>query len=276
MAAAGCGTDNPTRMSNALTPAAEYQVYLVPSLWSFDMLNDNAFRRPPNRDNYRLLTEDLVLKSYLDNALIPMVKALNHHPQLLAWELFNEPEKYDRALVCHRQGFLWRTCSALEQLQRVQGLMAAAIHETALTMGQTALVTTGSKSLGKYNSDIAGGANVYRDDRLIAAADGNCHATLDFYAPHYYNNEGRRGKWSPFHHPASHWGLDKPLVIGEFYVDRPLDVLSDNVDPVQMCQRLIDNGYAGGWSWQWNEFREDVMACERATRAKSAALDNKQ
>lgn len=265
----GPGGNTIENFRRALDIAAEYKVYIVPSLWSFDMLRDNAFRRPPNRDNYRLLTEDVVLKSYLNNALIPLVQALNNHPQLFAWELFNEPEIMAESWFPSSKDFYGGPTPSLNQLQRVLGLMAAAIHETAHAMGQTALVTTGSKSLGKYNSDVAGGKNLYRDDRLINAADGNCAATLDFYAPHYYNNEGRQGKWSPFHHPASHWGLDKPIVIGEFHVDRPLDALNNRIEATQLCRRLVGNGYAGGWSWQWNKYREAAIACEKAIPANN-------
>lgn len=254
-------------LRRALDIAGEYEVYLVPSLWSFDMLKDNGHRRPPNNDNYRLLTSDRVLHSYIDNALVPMVRALNDHPWLFAWELFNEPENMTEPWFPTKKEFYGGPVPTLTQLQRVQGLMAARIHETALAMGQKALVTTGTKSLGKYNSDISGGTNLYRDDRLIAAADGNPHATLDFYEPHYYDNEGCGGAWSPFHHPASHWGLDKPIVIGEFYANETLDLLGDPVIPSQLCKRLVDNGYAGGWSWQWNEYRDNVMACERGIGA---------
>jgi len=248
-------------LRRALDIAAEYDVYLIPSLWSFDMLFDNDYRRVPTQNNYRLLSDDQVLQSYLDAVLTPMVEALNDHPRLFAWELFNEPENMTEPWFPTQTAFYGGAVPSLERLQRVQALMAATIHETAQARGQQALVTTGSKSVGKYNSDVSGGLNLYRDDRLIAAAGGNPHATLDFYGPHYYNNEGCNGAWSPFHHPANHWGLDKPIVIGEFYVNAPLDVLGDKVASDQLCLRLENNGYAGGWSWQWNEYRDDLIAC---------------
>jgi mannan endo-1,4-beta-mannosidase len=50
-------------MQRALDIAAEYKAYVVPPLWSFDMLRDNDFRKPPCKDNYRLLTDDAVLQS---------------------------------------------------------------------------------------------------------------------------------------------------------------------------------------------------------------------
>lgn len=170
-------------LKTALDIAAEYDVYIVPSIWSFDMLKDNDYRKPPTQDNYRLLTEDKVLNSYINNALVPMVQALNYHPQLAAWELFNEPENMTESWFPQQQGFYGGKVPSLKQLQKVQALMTAAIHQAALDINQVALVTTGSKSMGKYNSDIAGGINLYRDDRMIAAAGGNPLATLDFYAP---------------------------------------------------------------------------------------------
>ena len=248
-------------LRRALDIAAEYNVYIIPALWSFDMLRDNAFRQPPTQDNYRLLSNDAVLQSYIDNALIPMVTELNKHPQLIAWELFNEPENMTESWFYQADDYYGGPVPTREQLQRTQAKMAAAIHRTAIANGEVALVTTGSKSMGKYNSDVAGGYNWYRDDRMIAAADGDAMAVLDFYEPHYYNNEGRNGAWSPFHHDANYWGVNKPIVIGEFYVDKPLDVLGKRVEGVDMCNTLEANGYAGGWPWQWNEYASELKAC---------------
>lgn len=253
-------------LRRALDIAAEHHVYIVPSLWSFDMLRDNAERHPPVRDNYRLLSDDVVLASYIQNALVPIVRALNGHPALGAWELFNEPENMTEPWFPRDPAFYGGPVPTLERLQRTQAKLAAAIHRTAREQGQVALVTTGTKSMGKYNSDVAGGRNLYRDDRMIAAADGDPLAVLDFYEPHYYDNEGDKGAWSVFHHPAAYWEVDKPIVVGEFYTREPLSLLGETVTPEQMCQRLVDYGYAGGWPWQWNEYREPVKVCLAAAR----------
>jgi hypothetical protein len=260
-------------MRRALDIAREYHVYIVPSLWSFDMLRDNPERHPPVNDNYRLLAEDAVLQSYIDEALTPMVRALNGHPALVAWELFNEPENMTEGWFQKDPAFYGGEVPTLQRLQRVQAKMAAAIHRVALEQSQVALVTTGSKSMGKYTSDAAGGTNLYRDDRMVAAADGDALATLDFYEPHYYDNEGDRGAWSPFHHPASYWQVDKPIVIGEFHTLEPLNLLGQSVEPRTMCQRLMDHGYAGGWPWQWNEHAEPIKVCLAAVRVQARSSD---
>lgn len=256
----GPGADSINNFNKALDLAAEYNVYLIPSLWSFDMLKKNAYRKPPNADNYRLLMDDDVLQSYIDNSLIPMVKALNDHPQLFAWELMNEPENMTESWFLKIPEFYGGKVPSLQRLQRVQALMAAAIHKTALDMGQTALVTTGSKSLGKYNSDAVGNVNLYRDDRMQAAAGNDRLATLDFYAPHYYNNENRMGAWSPFHHPASYWKVNKPIVIAELYVEG-VDVLSEPIKGEDLCEKVHALGYAGSWSWQWTEDNDKQQKC---------------
>ncbi len=257
----GPGASIVTDMRRALDIAAEQHVFIVPSLWSFDMLRDNAERHPPVQDNYRLLTEDAVLDSYIERALAPMVRALADHPALVAWELFNEPENMTEPWFEKDAAFYGGAVPSLVRLQRVQAKLAAAIHRVAAEQGQVNLVTTGSKSMGKYTSDAAGGTNLYRDDRLVAAADGDPLATLDFYEPHYYDNEGDAGAWSPFHHSAAYWQVDKPIVIGEFYALEPLDLLGEVIQPKDMCRRLLDQGYAGGWPWQWNEYPEQVALC---------------
>ncbi len=248
-------------LRRGLDIAKEYGVFVVPSLWSFDMLKDNDFRQPPNEKNYQLLTDESVLQSYIDQALVPMVTALKGHSQLFAWELFNEPEIMTENWfrdTSIEKAFYGGPVPTKADLVRVQAVMSAAIHKA----DADALVTTGSKSIGKYGSDVAGGTNWYRDDRMIAAAGGDAMATFDFYQAHYYNNEGKNGAWSPFHHDASYWQVNKPIVIGEFYID-DLNVLGENVKGDEMCQRLASTGYAGGWAWQWNQYSSKIQQCMR-------------
>src|SRR4051812_2833855 len=60
------------------------------SLWSFDMAQDNAAGAAAN--NLRLMTEDSIRQSYIDNYLTPLVTALKGTPGLYSYEIFNEPE----------------------------------------------------------------------------------------------------------------------------------------------------------------------------------------
>ncbi len=90
---------------------------------------------------------------------------------------------------------------------------------------------------------VAANTNYYRNDRLIDAG-GDPDGTLDFYQVHYYSWAGTCA--SPFHHPFSYWNLDKPLLVGEFYAQDQFGVPQED-----LYRNLIDNGYAGGMTWQW-------------------------
>ena len=58
-----------------------------------------------------------MLQYYIDNALIPMVKALETIDNLIVWEIINEPEW----IVETYQAATW------QELQRFVGLIAAAL-----------------------------------------------------------------------------------------------------------------------------------------------------
>lgn len=53
-------------------------------LWNGALMRNNNYKN--------LYWDQSKLQSYIDNALIPMVKALRYHPALAAWEPLNEPE----------------------------------------------------------------------------------------------------------------------------------------------------------------------------------------
>ena len=44
----------------------------------------------------------------------------------------------------------------------------------------------------------------------------------------------------------SYWGLDKKVVIGEFWTD-----LTDGVPAADLYTNLYVHNYSGGWAWQY-------------------------
>ena len=277
-------------LQQILDAAWENEVGLMLCLWSHDMMDISRSAELVER-NYQFLTDTVKTRSYIDNALIPMVEAVKGHPGILAWEIFNEPEGFS-------EEFGWGTRRKVPEsaIQRVVNLCAGAIHRT----DSTALVTNGTwkmlamsdvQNLAKsspestlagmsenekkglenfyherYGVNMTAGEivyknnnpevanyNYYRDDRLIAAG-GDPDGTLDFYTVHYYSDFGVA--LSPFNNSKDHWGLDKPLCIGEFYME------SDNsISWRDKYEVLYNSGYAGALSWQWwADTRENAEA----------------
>lgn len=267
-------------LNKILDLAWQRHIGLMLCLWSFNMEDTSIGTLYADRN--RLLLKDTVYtRAYINNALIPMVQAVQGHKGILAWEVFNEPEGMTDSLG-------WSTTYknvGMLDVQRFVNLVAGAIHRA----DPTAKVTTGAASLGtetdvngiakpmdvetRLNAMSAGekqkmeaafaahygfslpvaeilsaqataNYNYYRDDRLIAAG-GDTSGTLDFYTAHYYS-EWQGTALSPLHHSASTWQLTKPLVIGEFFPWATLSIPHTDLFPL-----LYGNGYAGGMTWGW-------------------------
>lgn len=98
--------------------------------------------------------------------------------------------------------------------------------------------------------------NYYADGRLVAAG-GDPLGTLDFYSVHFYAWAGTL--LSPLHHPASVWGLNKPIVVAEIALKNTLGVGVERI-----YETLYQLGYAGALAWAWTDTvfsrRGDILA----------------
>jgi hypothetical protein len=200
------------------------------SLWSFDMLQANAGNAHTN--NQALLEQDANRQAYIDRYLTPLVTALKGTPGLYSYEIFNEPEG-----MGPKGWATYRTTEA--NIQKTVNWFAAAIH----TADPNVLVTNGAVTFD-YCSKISGKTNYYSDDQLRTVG-GKQNGTLDFYEVHYYTSNGISN--SAFKHPASYWGLDKKLVMGEFAA-----AATDGVAQNDLEKYLYENGYNGGWAWAYD------------------------
>jgi hypothetical protein len=212
------------------------------SLWSFDMLQGSGsgenIPTATLTNNQNLLTIDDNRNAYINNVLIKLVTALKGNPGVYSYEIFNEPEGMSAE-------YGWTDSSSNKGLsvpeamiQRTVNWFASAIHTT----DPSARVTNGSQTFD-YCSTASGKNNLYSDTALRNAG-GMQNGTLDFYEVHYYAENGTSD--SPFLNPASHWGLDKNLVMGEFWA-----VTTDGVNGADLYTTLYSTGYNGAWAWNY-------------------------
>jgi hypothetical protein len=224
-------------LKRALDIAYKHGIMLDLCLWSFDMLqSDVAKFHQRNKD---LISKREYSQAYIDNALIPLVKSVKGHPGILCWEIFNEPE----GMI---NGYGWTPTKVdMIDVQQFVNLVAGAIHRT----DPSALVSNGSWSM-KVLTDADGNTNFYSPQRLKAIG-GDSLGYLDFYMVHYYPQNNPIGH-SPFHHPASYWKLDKPIMIGEFPAlgIKQADN-SKSLTTEQAYEYAFNNGYAGILSWTY-------------------------
>ena len=212
------------------------------SLWSFDMLQGGENISTTLRtNNQNLLTVDDNRNAYVSKVLVPLVTALKGNPGVYSYEIFNEPE--GMTMQHGWTGAQGGTEIDQKYIQKTVNVFAAAIHST----DPNARVTSGAQTFGTCANGVSGMTNLYSNSALIAAG-GMANGTLDFYEVHYYESNNPMGKttYSCFANPASHWGLDKNVVMGEFWA-----VTTDGVNGSDLYTSLYNNGYNGAWAWNY-------------------------
>jgi hypothetical protein len=212
------------------------------SLWSFDMLQGPSsgenIPAATLTNNQKLLTVDANRQAYIDNVLTPLVNALQGNPGVYAYEAFNEPEGMTTEHGWTASGSNNGLSVPEAMIQKTVNWFAAAIHSA----DPSARVTNGAQTFD-YCSTASGKSNFY-SDAALRAAGGKQNGTLDYYEVHYYGVNGTSN--SAFMYPASHWALDKNLVMGEFWA-----VTTDGVNGADLYTTLYSTGYNGAWAWNY-------------------------
>lgn len=225
-----------------LDRAWENNISLILCLWSFDMLRIESGTTITNRAK-AMLEDSTLTDNYIQNALIPMVEALGNHPALLAWEIFNEPEG-----MSNEFGWNFTRHVPMADIQRFVNQTAGAIHRT----NPNALVSNGAWSFHSLSNTTNGNSKNYYSDTELITAGGDSLGILDFYMVHYYDWAGTA--LSPFHNDKDSWGLNKPLVVGEFGI--PSDNLF-GLSKDDLYETLYERGYAGALVWQWVDWYQN-------------------
>ncbi|KAK3092659.1 hypothetical protein FSP39_005543 [Pinctada imbricata] len=200
--------------------AQQHNLFVFPCLWNA-AVKQNFHQRLDG-----LIKDTSKLQSYIDHALIPMVKALKNETALGGWDIMNEPggemiQNVFSSDPCQDTRFLDNSGAGwaghlykAAEFQRFVNWQADAIKRT----DPDALVTLGVWS-GRPNMDKFGWRNIYKDSCL--------------------KHVGGRPM-----HEFSELGLDKPVVIGEF---REREGAGMTIN--QLYDYTYLHGYAGAWGW---------------------------
>ena len=234
-------------MKKALDIAEEYGVMVSMCLFSHNLMEPNQWGLYDEKLDItanELLFEEAGTKAFIDNVLIPVVKAIGNHNALMTWEVFNEPE----GMTSECSG--WTTKKmALSKIQVFTNKVAAAIHTTNPEL----LVSTGSVNI-QYQK--------YWNDAALVAAGGEANGTLDFFQTHYYPYY-QNDAVSPFINTAaqmaSKYGYDsKPMIIGEFPASgwkgdtyTASMAAKTQISTEECYRKAFDGGYAGALAWQY-------------------------
>lgn len=234
-------------MKKALDIAEEYGVMVSMCLFSHNLMEPNQWGLYDEKLDFTANTnlfEEAGTKAFIDNALIPVVKAIGNHNALMTWEVFNEPE----GMTTECSGWTAKKM-ALSKIQAFTNKVAAAIH----AQDPELLVSTGSVNI-QYQK--------YWNDAALVAAGGEANGKLDFFQTHYYPYY-QGDAISPFVNTAAQmattYGYDsKPMIIGEFPASgwsgdtyTSSMAAKTQISTEECYRKAFDGGYAGALAWQY-------------------------
>jgi hypothetical protein len=263
----GLGTKTIDNIRTVLDSAYNYGIVVSLCLFSFDLLNNDGNNKTQDQmnKNEKFLTVPENLDSYIEKGLKPMLNAVGNHPAIMCWEVFNEPE----GMSSDAGG--WSTKKIkMENILRFTAKIAAEVHRSTKKMA-----SSGIHEYGKMKT-------WYSDAKLKTASGSNdALAFLDFYMAHYYPEYiGTSG--SPFHNKANSWGMDRPILIGEFPAQSwgPGTGYSNIQSGTAMTitaayEYAYDNGYCGALSWSMTEGDKAKFGSFATTEPALKNLSNK-
>jgi hypothetical protein len=235
----GLGGTAVADIAKALELADAADVYVMLTLFSFDNFapsEDVSGIWTPGLSN--IVRDDAKRAALLDKVVKPVAQAVKQSPyakRMIAWDVINEPEwamtgtdPYGDPAFESNPGIDPVTFPEMETF----------LKETIVVLRaeSDALVSVGSAAV-KWK---------------------NAWSTLDqdFYQFHIY--DWVNDYW-PYDTPATDYGLDKPIVMGEM----PMGSLS-GVPYGTVLAGFWDKGYAGAMSWQFNEAGDPDLALVKA------------
>jgi hypothetical protein len=227
----GLGATTVADLDRALELAAQHDVYLMLTLFSFDNFRATRVESGIRIRGLRPIVLDAGRRSRLiANAVRPLARAAQaspHRDRLVAWDIINEPEwAISGASLYGDENF--DPDSGLEHLSHAQ-------METFLRDVNTAL-----RAESRALTSIGGAAIKWK--RAWSGVD------TDFHQFHIYDWVNQY--WPYSNSPSYYQITDKPLVMGEF----PTNGLT-GASYSTLLNSWYGNRYSGALSWQYRDFK---------------------
>lgn len=233
-------------MDKLVQISREKKVYIMPTLWSFDMVK-NTSGWSWYYDQYRQIVNDAnKTQWYIEYFLIPFLQRYENEPYVMGYDICNEPEHMWRDSNC---GYLNR-----DNVVRFVAMVAAAINQYSskpVTVGSMWIILNSNKYSGQTWEGYMG--NNWSNSSMQAQYN-NSNAYLDFWSPHWYAWQNNGG---PFETSIGFWLDDgsRPALIGETYGDdvysgHPSDNTGWNISMANYYLQSYWNGYAGVCGWK--------------------------
>lgn len=227
----GLCTGLPTNWVQHMKEAADYansknmKIYFT--FTSFDVARNN------NAWNHSSIIDDLVVrKSFIENAVKPIVQGLSDNPGVMGWDVVNEPEWMISSADGGGQNDSTLTPFPLSTMRSFVNDVVNCVHLYAKQP-----VSVGCASM-KWISTSGGGQYDFWSG-----------LGLDFYDIHWY--DWMTPWFNPLTMSASGLKLDKPVIIGEMMPDTLGSSLK--MTQQQVVEGIAKNGYSGYLLWAWTD-----------------------
>lgn len=218
--------------------AEQYQIYLMPTVMSFDFFKDEQ-QSTNSFEQWRELIQDSdKVDSFVDNYIVPLVERYGDSDYFWSVDLCNEPDWVIENAECGQ--IPWK------YMQSYFAKASAAIHENS-----DVLVTVGMGMI-KYNSDDVEGN--YISDKALQEILGDdskydkSKAYVDFYSTHWY-------PWQ-----EANWGVNYDKSPAEFKQDvsKPCMIAEipavtkdkEGWDIKDVYEQAYKNGWQGVMAWK--------------------------
>ncbi|MBD3391285.1 MAG: cellulase family glycosylhydrolase [Chitinivibrionales bacterium] len=244
--------------SDMMALASQYSVFVMPALFSFDILKDERVitKYPHNTaSNFAVLVaSEEKTQTYIDNFLVPLLERYDTCSALFCWEVCNEPEWMSENLGADQNDVI-----------RFNAQIAAAIHEHGAKP-----VSTGAASLKWY-----GVQHDWWSDAALQEQYDDANACFDIVQVHYYDwmNPSGEDDWGfdPFMNSTAELGLDdRPVIIGETPGDGGAYRTA-----TEMYETAYDLGYAGVFAWS-DQAGDGIASFAEISEATDAFYSNHQ